>query len=133
MDPLSAYRTSMAGLRPIAMPNGAEDTAKIIPRSELEKLSSGVLQPGTVPPSLSPAVSAPANGSFDGFLGNMVSEVSAKQAAAGDAMKEVLAGGNMPLHQAMIAVQEASLSFQLMVEVRNKLLDSYQELMRMQV
>src|ERR1044071_2068403 len=87
MDPRSAYRTSMAGLRPVAMPNGAEDAAKIIPRSELEKLSSGVLQPGAVPPSLSPAVSAPANGSFDGFLGNMVSEVSAKQAAAGDAMK----------------------------------------------
>ena len=123
----------MAGLRPVAMPNGAEDTAKIIPRSELEKLSSGVLLPGAVPPSLSPAVSSPANGSFDGFLGHMVSEVSAKQAAAGDAMKEVLAGGNMPLHQAMIAVQEASLSFQLMVEVRNKLLESYQELMRMQV
>jgi len=123
----------MAGLRPVAMPNVPEDTAKIIPRSELEKLSSGVLQPAVVPPSLTPATSAPAGSSFDGFLGNMVSEVSAKQAAAGAAMKEVMAGGNMPLHQAMIAVQEASVSFQLMVEVRNKLLDSYQELMRMQV
>jgi flagellar hook-basal body complex protein FliE len=44
-----------------------------------------------------------------------------------------MAGGNVPLHKAMIAVEEASVSFQLMVEVRNKLLDSYQELMRMQV
>ena len=123
----------MAGLRPVAMPNGVEDTAKIIPRSELEKLSSGVLQPGVVPPSLSPATNAPATSSFDGFLGNMVSEVSAKQAAAADAVQSVTAGGNVPLHQAMIAVQEASLSFQLMVEVRNKLLESYQELMRMQV
>jgi flagellar hook-basal body complex protein FliE len=133
MDPLSAYRTSMAGLRPVAMPNGAEDTAKIIPRSELEKLSSGVLQPGVVPPSLSPATSAQAGSGFDGFLGNMVSEVSAKQSAAADAVQGVMTGGNVPLHQAMIAVQEASLSFQLMVEVRNKLLESYQELMRMQV
>jgi flagellar hook-basal body complex protein FliE len=33
----------------------------------------------------------------------------------------------------MIASEEASISFQLMVEVRNKLLESYQELMRMQV
>jgi flagellar hook-basal body complex protein FliE len=123
----------MAGLRPLAMPNGVEDTAKIIPRSELEKLSSGVLQPGVVPPSLSPATAAPASSSFDGFLGNMVSEVSAKQSAAADAVQSVTAGGNVPLHQAMIAVQEASLSFQLMVEVRNKLLESYQELMRMQV
>ena len=38
-----------------------------------------------------------------------------------------------PLHQAMIAMEEANVSLQLMVEVRNKLLESYQELMRMQV
>jgi flagellar hook-basal body complex protein FliE len=37
------------------------------------------------------------------------------------------------LHQAMIAMEEASVSFQLMVEVRNRLLESYQELMRMQI
>jgi flagellar hook-basal body complex protein FliE len=33
----------------------------------------------------------------------------------------------------MIAMEEANVSFQLMVEVRNKLLESYQELMRMQI
>jgi flagellar hook-basal body complex protein FliE len=131
MDPLSAYRAS--GVRPLAMPGLSEDGAKIIPRSELDKLSSSVLQPNAATPSLSPASGASTGTSFDGFLGNMVSEVSAKQAAAGEAMKSVMAGGEMPLHQAMIAVQEASVSFQLMVEVRNKLLESYQELMRMQV
>src|SRR5437868_3493012 len=110
MDPLSAYRA--AGLRPVAMPNLPEDTAKIIPRSELDKLSSSVLQPSAAPPSLSPTSGVTAGSSFDGFLGNMVSEVSAKQAAAGEAMKSVMAGGDVPLHQAMIAVQEASISFQ---------------------
>jgi flagellar hook-basal body complex protein FliE len=45
----------------------------------------------------------------------------------------LLSGQNVSLHQAMISMQEANVSFQLMVEVRNKLLDSYQELMRMQV
>jgi flagellar hook-basal body complex protein FliE len=45
----------------------------------------------------------------------------------------VLSGENVPLHQAMIAMEEASVSFQLMVEVRNKLMESYQELMRMQI
>ena len=33
----------------------------------------------------------------------------------------------------MISMEEANVSFQMMVEVRNKLLDSYQELMRMQI
>jgi flagellar hook-basal body complex protein FliE len=42
-------------------------------------------------------------------------------------------GGNVPLHQAVIAMEEANVSFQLMVEVRNKLLESYQEIMRMQI
>ena len=130
MDALSAYRA--AGIRPTAMPTLPVDTAKIIPRGELDKLSSSVLQPNAPTPNLTPAGGVGAN-SFDGFLGNMVSEVSAKQAAAGEAMKSVMAGGDVPLHQAMIAVQEASISFQLMVEVRNKLLESYQELMRMQV
>jgi len=37
------------------------------------------------------------------------------------------------LHQSVIAMQEASLSFSLMVEVRNKVVESYQELMRMPV
>jgi flagellar hook-basal body complex protein FliE len=108
-------------LRPVALPSLPEDVAaKIIPKGELSQLSS----------TAAPAASAT---SFQGFLGNMVGDVSAKQAAAGEAMKEVMTGGNVPLHQAMIAVQEASVSFQLMVEVRNKLLESYQELMRMQV
>ena len=63
----------------------------------------------------------------------MVNEVGAKQAAAGDAVNGVLSGQNVSLHQAMIAMQEANVSFQLMVEVRNKLMESYQELMRMQI
>ena len=63
----------------------------------------------------------------------MVGEVGAKQASANQAVSGLLSGGNVSLHQAMISMEEANVSFQLMIEVRNKLLDSYQELMRMQV
>ena len=63
----------------------------------------------------------------------MVHEVNAKQANAAGAVEGVLSGQNVPLHHAMIAMEEASVSFQLMVEVRNKLLESYQEIMRMQI
>ena len=45
----------------------------------------------------------------------------------------LMSGKNVSLHQAMISMEEASVSFQMMVEVRNKLLDSYQEIMRMQI
>jgi flagellar hook-basal body complex protein FliE len=67
------------------------------------------------------------------MLGGFVQEVSDKQTAASQAVSGLLSGKNVSLHQAMISVEEASVSFQLMVEVRNRLLDSYQELMRMQV
>jgi len=75
----------------------------------------------------------PTGDSFGNLLGRLVEEVNAKQNVAADAVHALQSGGNVSLHQAVIAMEEASLSFQLMVEVRNKLLESYQELMRMQV
>ena len=46
---------------------------------------------------------------------------------------QVLLGDSGQLHQSIIAMQESSTAFNLMVAVRNKLVESYQELMRMQV
>ena len=71
--------------------------------------------------------------SFGDVLNQFVSEVNDKQIASGLAVNDLLSGKDIPLHQAMIAMQEAGVAFQLMVEVRNKLLEGYQELMRMQV
>ena len=123
MDPISGFSAAalpnaFSGLRaqPLPSPKIATD--------ELADLGSfGVAQPDR----------AASTGSFADVLGNMVREVNAKQAAASEAVTGVIAGENVPLHSAMIAIEEASVSFQLMVEVRNKLLDSYQELMRMQI
>ena len=70
---------------------------------------------------------------FGDVLNQFVSEVNDKQIASGQAVNDLLSGKEIPLHQAMIAMQEAGVAFQLMVEVRNKLLEGYQELMRMQV
>src|SRR5262245_6177621 len=75
----------------------------------------------------------PVSDSFGSLLGRMVEEVNGRQNAAADAVHALQSGGNVSLHQAVIAMEEASISFQLMVEVRNKLLESYQELMRMQI
>ena len=72
----------------------------------------------------------------DGFgrmLDGLVASVDAKQTQAAEITKQVLVGDSSQLHQSVIAMQEASVSFSLMVEVRNKLIDSYQELMRMSV
>ncbi len=75
---------------------------------------------------------APAEG-FGQMLDGLVSTVQAKQDAAGAITRQVLMGDSDNLHQSVIALQEAGVAFSMMVEVRNKLVESYQELMRMQV
>jgi flagellar hook-basal body complex protein FliE len=84
-------------------------------------------QPGEVTPGQQ------TGDSFGNVLGRFISDVNMKQNAAAEAVSGLQSGQGVPLHQAVIAMEEANVSFQLMVEVRNKLLDSYQELMRMQI
>ncbi|HET7624876.1 MAG TPA: flagellar hook-basal body complex protein FliE, partial [Verrucomicrobiae bacterium] len=98
------------------------DRQKPISLSELKTLSPGTDSASAAKPA----------GSFQNLLGNLVGEVAEKQAVANDTISDLMSGKNVSLHQAMISMEEASVSFQLMVEVRNQLLDSYQELMRMQ-
>jgi flagellar hook-basal body complex protein FliE len=76
---------------------------------------------------------APATESFGTMLDGLVTNVSNKQAEATELTKRVLLGDSDQLHSSVIAMQEAGVAFTLMVEVRNKLVESYQELMRMQV
>jgi flagellar hook-basal body complex protein FliE len=131
MDPLSALK--MVGVPDLnnQITSAAKDAtgAQKISIPDLEELSPGM---DLTSPGASGAASV-GSGSFQNVLGGFVQEVSDKQAAAGNAVTGLLSGQNVSLHQAMISVEEASVSFQLMVEVRNRLLDSYQELMRMQV
>lgn len=75
----------------------------------------------------------PAGNSFASMLGQMVSDVNGKQNISAQAVSALQSGQNVPLHHAVIAMEEANVSFQLMVEVRNRLLESYQEIMRMQI
>ena len=126
MDPISAYKMMISSGAGGLPPNPVQDAiARAIPPAELDKLNPPITLPA--PDSTQPAYS------FKNLLGDFVQDVNAKQAAAGDAVNGLLSGKNVSLHQAMISMEEASVSFQLLVEVRNKLLDYYQELMRMQI
>lgn len=71
--------------------------------------------------------------SFGAMLGDLVNGVDQKQKAAGAEAQDIMLGKSDNIHQAMIAMQEASVAFNLMVEVRNKLVESYKELSRIQV
>ncbi|HEB68223.1 MAG TPA: flagellar hook-basal body complex protein FliE, partial [Desulfobulbus sp.] len=70
---------------------------------------------------------------FSDLLTGMVAEVDNQQKAADTAIQEVHAGGAKNLPEAMIAMEQADISIRFMVQVRNKAMEAYQEIMRMQV
>jgi flagellar hook-basal body complex protein FliE len=127
MDPISAMKLTTLPQYTAGLDNPLQDASvtKPLSPSDLQGLEAGS--------AVLPTNSAQPAYSFQNLLGDFVSEVSQKQATASDAVTGLLSGKDVSLHQAVISMEEANLSFQMMVEVRNKLVESYQELMRMQV
>jgi flagellar hook-basal body complex protein FliE len=85
-------------------------------------------------PSISmPGSSQRAEGSgFADTLKQLVDKVETSGAAANDAVGRML-DGTGEVHEAMIALQSSDLNFQLAVQVRNKFVQAYQDIMRMPV
>lgn len=69
---------------------------------------------------------------FKNVLSRYVGDVNVLQHEADDQIQQVAAGKTEDLHEVMIAMDEAETSFELMMEMRNKLVDAYKELSRMQ-
>ncbi len=122
MLPLSAITPSLAGYNPV-LP--ADLAPAQIPLGPLKGVQS--------PDGSAASPVQPAGESFASVLGRMVGEVNQQQQLASDSVTALQSGQNVSLHQTVISMEEANVSFQLMVEVRNRLLDSYKELMRMQI
>ncbi len=68
---------------------------------------------------------------FKTVLKNSVEEVNQLLSQA-DQSAQAMVTGSQDIHQAMIAIEQANLSLRLMVQVRNKMVAAYEEIMRMQ-
>ena len=75
----------------------------------------------------------PGDKSFKDFLGESLSEVNRLQVEAQDAMNRFATGQTTNQAEVISAVRQAELAFNMMMEVRNKLVDAYQEVLRMRV
>ncbi len=73
------------------------------------------------------------NATFGETLAKAVTDVNALQTQAGNAVESMVKGESIDLHEVMIAVEKAKTSFELLMEIRNKTISAYQELMRLQV
>ena len=104
-------------------------TEDLMVRSSLERLKS----PGMVEPQKSGGDKVPGGPSFGSVLKNTIMEINTLQNDADKVIANVQLEDAGSIHEAMIALEKAGISFQVMMQVRNKILDAYQEVMRMQV
>ncbi|MDH5161188.1 flagellar hook-basal body complex protein FliE [Heyndrickxia sp. FSL K6-6286] len=70
---------------------------------------------------------------FSDFLKKSISDVNQSQIKSDILTEKLAKGENVDLHEVMITAQKASITLQAALEVRNKVVESYQEIMRMQV
>lgn len=88
------------------------------------------LQPATQVKKLTPAE---AQDSFKKLFSDALHNVNEAQHASQTATAKLARGENIDLHDVMITAQKASITLQTTIEVRNKIVEAYQEVMRMQV
>jgi flagellar hook-basal body complex protein FliE len=84
-------------------------------------------------PQLPKETSAAPKGDFGSYLKDALGEVNELQGKASEAIQQMVGEGKGDLQDTMIALEKADVSFRLMMQIRNKVLDAYQEIMRMQV
>lgn len=84
-------------------------------------------------PEIPGADASKAPGSFGDALQKSIEKVNEDQLQADRAVKELVAGRNKNIHETMLMIEKADMSFRLMMQVRNKVIDAYREIMRMQV
>jgi len=140
MDPLAALSALTSGSGSVQMPLTA--TTPSMPGAPVGESFQlpGVDQLGLLPTmgsapvsTVAPSAAAGSPSTWGHMVQQMVMDVNSKQHTAAAQVSDVLRGGPTPIHQAMISTEEAGLSFEFLNEMRNKLVDAYQQVMQMQV
>ncbi len=71
--------------------------------------------------------------SFEDTLNGFVSNVNNLQNSANDAIDKMAAGQTADVHEVMVAMEKAKVSFDMLLQIRNKMLDAYKQIMQMQM
>jgi flagellar hook-basal body complex protein FliE len=113
-------------------------TTPAMPGAPISEGFSSLLSPVQSTPATAALDATPASGggsptTWGHMVQQMVMDTNSQQQDAAAKVNDVLRGGPTPVHDAMIATEQASLSFEFLAEVRNKITDAYQQVMQMQV
>lgn len=101
---------------------------------DLGRISTGITtdQVDLRQPNIGPSQQPKGAGFFD-MLQKTMETVNTDQVQADSSIKDLIAGRNKNIHETMLSIQKADLSLKTMMQVRNKILEAYKEIMRMQV
>lgn len=77
-------------------------------------------------------VDSSSNGEFGDVLKNAINQVSSLEGTAQQQVGTLMQGGNADMSKVMISVEKADVAFQLMMQVRNKIVTAYQDIEKMQ-
>jgi flagellar hook-basal body complex protein FliE len=90
------------------------------------------IKPIVLPDSLAPAAGS-GTGAFGSILANTIGAVQSLQEDAASAAQKFMTGESEEIHTVALAGQKAELAFELGLQVRNKVVSAYQEIMKMQL
>ena len=89
------------------------------------------IHPIEMPAAIQPSKSA--QGSFQSVFSDAIGQVQQVQQSANTSVDKFLSGENEEIHHVALATQQSELAFELFMQVRNKVVQAYQEVMRMQM
>lgn len=98
----------------------------MIPISSIAPITSAI-------PGISSAGASQPKNTFQQVLESTINTVDGLQKNAGDTVQKFLSGQNEDIHTTVLATQQAEMAFQLGLQVRNKVVSAYQEIMKMQL
>lgn len=97
----------------------------------IDRVSISGSLPGSEP--VKPKQESKEQGNFMDTLKSSLEEVDRLQQEAEGAVKDFVTGQSGTVHDVFLAMEKAEVSFRMVMRVRDKLLDAYQEIMRMQL
>jgi flagellar hook-basal body complex protein FliE len=91
------------------------------------------IQPIRTPLEIGGAAPSTSGGEFSNILQGAIDQVEGASNNANQSVQQFLSGDGEDLHSTVLAVQRASLEFDMLMQVRYKVVSAYQEVMRMQM
>jgi flagellar hook-basal body complex protein FliE len=101
------------------------------PTGRITQLLPGLGSTAAIPPVLPKPVEEQSGEKFTDMLSSMVNSVNDLQSASAQSQQAMMNGDSVELHDVMIKAEQAGLSMDFLLEIRNKLVNAYNDIMRM--